>query len=166
MINLFDECYLAGMSNMRFISDNTYHIEQSKLYQDLGESVKTVEFVRVIGDKLLLIEAKATFPNPANGEESFGTQINDICDKFLHSLHLYSSVKVGVNDEAFEEGFAPPEKISLVFILVIKSHELKWCKPIQRKLALNLPIALKNIWKPEIYVINHDEAIKRNYAVA
>ena len=166
MNNIFDERYLEDMSNMRFISDNTYHIEQSKLYQGLEGNVKTVEFIRVKGDKLLLVEAKTTFPNPANSEESFSTQIDEICDKFIHSLQLYSSVKVGVNDEVFEEGFVPPEKISLIFILVIKSCESKWCRRVKNTIKNNLPKYINRIWKPVIYVINHEIAVKRELVVA
>jgi len=148
-------------SGMDFISTNTYHIEQSRLYASLGEDVRSVEFIRAKDDALLFVEAKTTFSNPENSEENFQTQINDICDKFIHSLNLYSSIKVGVNEETFDIGFAPPEKISLIFVLVIKTHEKRWCRPIQQKLVSTLLSYLKRIWKPEIYVLNHEAATNK-----
>ena len=118
MVNLFDECYLVDMSNIRFISDNTFHIEESDLYKHVGKRVRSVEFIRVDDDKLLFIEARTTFANPANSEDSFQTQINEVCDKFVHSINLYSSVRAGVNDVIFSDDFIPPKQTSIVFVIV------------------------------------------------
>ena len=156
---------------MDFIADNSFHIEKSSIYKKLlSQGIRSVEFVRVKDDELLFVEAKTTFPNPNNpsveNRKKFQSEINEICDKFIHSLNLFSSVKVGVAENAFPIGFVLPEKVSLKFILVIKDHELKWCRKI--KIALNdkLPSYLNKIWKPNIRVINHDGARKDNLTVS
>jgi hypothetical protein len=130
-------------SGMDFIADNTFHIEKSQLYTSLGEGIRSVEFVRIKNNKLLFVEAKTTFPDPEKSENNFQTQINDICEKFIHSLSLYSSIKVGINEEIFANDFMPPKKSFLIFILVIKKHEIKWCKPIKQELTRTLPPCLK-----------------------
>jgi len=164
MINLIRE------SGMDFIAENTFRIEESTTYTNIGEGIKSVEFIRAKGDKLLFVEAKTTFPNPDNPSAEnyirFQEEITDICDKFIHSLNLYASVKIGVNEEAFANDFVPPEMISLVLILVVKNHEPSWCRKIQPKLISALPSYLKKIWKPEVLVMNHETAIKQNLTTA
>jgi len=152
-------------SGMDFVANNTFHIEKSQLYTNLGEGVHSVEFIRAKDNTLLFVEAKTTFPNPEKSEENFQTQINDICDKFIHSLSLYSSVEVGVNEKMFANDFVLSEKVFLIFILVIKNHEIKWCRPIKQKITLTLPSYLKKIWKPEVYVLNHEAASKRKLVI-
>jgi len=157
-------------SDMKFISENAFHIEKSGLYTNLGGGIRSVEFIRTKDEKLLFVEAKTTFPNPDNPSvenyEKFQAEINDICDKFVHSLNIYSSIKVGINEEPFADGFVSTEKVYLVFILVIKNHKPEWCKKIKPKFIAALPTYLKKIWKPEVYVINHENAIKRNLAIS
>ena len=140
-------------------------IDKSEIYKKLKvDKIKSVEFIRIKDNELLFVEAKTTFPNPNKSEENFKSEIEDICDKFIHSLNLFSSVKVGVTEELFPRDFIMPEKSSLVFVLVIKNHQLGWCNEIYRKLIDSLPSYLKKIWRPEVYVINHETAIKRNLA--
>jgi hypothetical protein len=157
-------------SDMKFISDNTFHIEKSGLYTKLGDGIRSVEFIRVKDEKLLFVEAKTTFPNPENPSlenyEKFQSEINDICDKFIHSLNLYSSIKVGVNEENFADSFVSTEKVFLIFILVVKNHKPEWCRKIEPKIIAALPQYLKKIWEPKVYVINHETAIKRNLTIA
>ena len=157
-------------SGMDFAADNAFHIEESPLYKSAGDRVRTVEFIRIIGNRLLFIEAKTTFANPDNPAGGnfirFESEIDQICEKFIHSLNMYSSVKVGVADNPFPERFMPPEKISIVFVLVIKNHEIEWCKPIYAKLVETLPLYLKKIWKPHVIVMNHEIAMKWNLVVS
>ena len=164
MVNL-----IKDQSGMDFIADNTFYIEASKVYANVGGGIKSVEFIRAKENKLLFVEAKTSFPNPDNPSlgnyTKFQEEINDICDKFIHSLNLYSSLKIGVNKEVFAYDFAPPEAISLVFILVIKNHEPSWCRKIKPKFISALPSYFKQIWKPEVYVINHKSAIQQNLSI-
>ena len=156
-------------SNMNFIAENIFHIEKSKLYENIGEGIRSVEFVRVKDDKLLFVEAKTTFPNPDNpsveNPAKFELEIEGISEKFIHSLNLFSSIKVGVAENAFPSDFVLPKKVSLVFLLVITKHKIEWCKKIERALTAALPSYLKLIWKPEVYVVNQEIAAKRNLIV-
>ena len=95
----------------------------------------------------------------------FQEEINNICDKFIHSLNLFASIKIGVNEEIFANDFALPETLSLVFMLVIKNHESSWCRHIKSKLISTLSSYYKKIWKPEVHVLNHETAIKQNLTV-
>ena len=156
-------------SDMDFISDNAFHIEKSTLYANIGEGVKTVELVRAKDDRLLFIEAKTTFPNPNNPDsdssERFIAEIRDILDKFVHSLNMFSAVEIGVLQDDEQESMILTKNVSLVFILVVKNHEFEWCKPIERELIAFLPRYFKRIWKPNVLVINHEEAINLELAI-
>lgn len=136
-------------SEMDFISDDSFHIEKSTLYTDLGKGIKSVEFIRVMDDNLLLLEARKSFPNPNNPSTEnlakYQSEINEICDKFIHSLNLLSSVEVGVADYVYTDDFVLPERVSLILVLVVKNHEFKQCKPIREKIIETLPSYLKSI---------------------
>jgi hypothetical protein len=154
--------YIIEESGMRFITDNAFHIEKSALYTRVGEGVKSVEFIRIKNTNLMFMEAKTTLPNPENSSspEKYNEEIADICDKFIHSLNLYSSVKTGVAEEELPDVFNAQDKIQLVFVLVIRNHKIEWCRQIQMELLQKLPSYLKKIWKPKVYVINCNTAIK------
>ena len=151
-------------SGMNFVATNAFHIEESDLYKSLSEGIRSVEFLRVKNEKLLFIEAKKSFPNPNNPDASniknFQLELDEVCEKFIHSLNLFSSIKLGVSDNIFENNFILPEKVTLEFVLVIKNHELKWCKQVHSKLMTNMPKYIIKIWKPNVYVINYENAKK------
>jgi hypothetical protein len=170
MVNLFDERHTENMSNMRFISDNSFHIEESPLYMSLkAKGIRSIEFVRNIGSELLFVEAKTSFVNPNNPDvdnyAKFLNEIEEICEKFVHSLNIYSSIMVGISEKALPEDFNPPLSTSLVFVLVIRNHQLEWCKPVYAKIIATLPRHIKDIWKPEVRVINHEKAISMKYTI-
>ena len=50
-------------SGMEFVSDNAFYIEKSDLYTKLGDGVRSVEFIRIKGDKLLFVEAVRIRPS-------------------------------------------------------------------------------------------------------
>ena len=166
-------------SGMRFVVDNAYPIEDSQVCQTLSTSgIRSVELIRCKSDKLLFVEAKSSFPNPGNiktnpdkknktGSELFKERVDEICDKFTHSLNLYSAIDVGVIEEILPEEFNPPERVSLVFVLVINDFEQSWCPPIEKaiKSQLNDSFCMANIWKPTVYVINHETARRRKIIV-
>jgi hypothetical protein len=56
--------------------------------------------------------------------------------------------------------------MSLLFVLVVKDHNRKGCKMIETKIKKLLPSYLKAIWKPEIYVVNHQRAITLNLVIS
>jgi hypothetical protein len=62
--------------------------------------------------------------------------------------------------------FTEPGKVLLAFVLVVRNHKQEWCRPIKRTIEQALPVYLKKIWQPGIYVINHETAIKHGIAAA
>ena len=66
-----------------------------------------------------------------------------------------------ISDNAFRI-----EKTSLVFTLVLKNPDLGGCRRVKAKINLSLPPYLKEIWKPTVFVINHQTAIKQNLAIS
>jgi hypothetical protein len=153
-------------SGMTFAADadDTFHTEKSPLYTRINGGVRSVEFVRIMNDRLMFVEAKTSFANPNNPDESnyskFRAAVDEICEKFIHSLNMYSSVEVGVSGDSFPVTFSSPETVSLVFVLVVRDHEDEWCIPIKEKLIKALPAYFKKIWRPNVYVINHETAKK------
>ncbi len=155
-------------SGMDFIADNAFHIEKSNVCTKLKYNLKTVEFVRAKDDKLLFVEAKSSFPNPDNPASSvkFQSEINDICDKFIHSLNLYASMAIGVNEQ-LPVDFKPAPKVSLMFVLIFNNFEQKWCIPIKKALTNQLlkSKCIAKIWQPAVFVVNHETATKQNLIV-
>jgi len=156
-------------SGMDFISKNAFRIEESQLYRELGEEIKSIELVRIKKGALIFLEARSSFPDPKSSTpdnlERFNSQSEDVCDKFIHSLNLFSSIKVNVSSCDFPEDFILPDKVTLVLILVVRNHDNKGCREIKTKLIELFPTYFKEIWKPTVYVINHMTAIKRKLAV-
>jgi hypothetical protein len=157
-------------SGMRFIAENAFHIEKSYPYTKLkGSCVKSVEFIRIENRNLLLVEAKTTIANPNNPDvdnrKKFDLEIGEICDKFVHSLNLFSTIRIGVVNEKLPTAFTTDDQLSLVLILVVRNYEVKWCKPVQQKIHEILPKYFTKIWKPEVRVINYATAIKYGIAI-
>jgi len=155
-------------SGMVFIAENVFHIEKSDVYTKIKDSIKTVEFIRAKDDRLLFVEAKSSFPNPNNSESSvkFQSEIDDICEKFIHSLNLYSSVAIGVNEQ-LPPGFNPATNVSLNFVLIFNCFEQKWCVPIQKALTNQLckSKCIAKIWKPTVLVMNQEMASKQRLII-
>ena len=162
-------CSVITESGMDFIGDNVFHIEKTPLYASLM-GVRSVEFIRCMDDKLIFVEAKTTFTNPDNPVESnytkFLVEIDEICEKFIHSINVYSSIVVGANDEPMLECFYPPANVFIRFVLVIRTHKKEWCKPVYAKIMETLPSHFKQIWKPEVQVINHETAFQQRLTIS
>lgn len=156
-------------SGMHFIADNSFHIERSSLYTQIISNVKTVEFIRIKDNNLLFVEAKTSFSKsdmPSKGSKKrFRSELSDICEKFIHSLNLYSSVKIGISHADFPIDFIQNGKYSLKFVLVIRDFSCEWCRPIKIGITNALPAYFKKIWKPEIYVINRTQAINMQLVI-
>ena len=55
----------------KFDETNLFHIENSKIYKDLGLGIKTVEFMLNYDENsIVFLEAKKSCPSDANGYES------------------------------------------------------------------------------------------------
>jgi hypothetical protein len=152
-------------SGMHFFIEDAFHIEKSDIYKGLKmKGIKSVELIRICKNELMLIEAKTTFANPFNPDvsnlEKFNVEIHDICEKFIHSINILSSIKLGMFENDLPEAFNVLDKLELKLILVIKNHELKWCSPLQDTLRKIMPEYFKKIWRPTILVINHSVAVR------
>ncbi len=99
-------------------------------------------------------------PTPDHFQSNFELDAEEICTKFIHSLNLFSALKVGVVDDPCFHNFSYPDKVNLVLVLVIKNHQEGWCIPVQKKLNAILPDYIKRIWKPKVFVMNREIATK------
>jgi hypothetical protein len=150
-------------SDMEFIANDIFHIEKSQALIKAGQGIKSVEFVRMINDRIMFLEAKTTFPNPEGTDTNrFDEEVSDICKKFIHSATLYASIVVGVNYDELPDAFIAESKKSIWFVLVIRNHELAWCRYIQTKIRGLLPEYFQKIWDPQVFVINKKSAMKYN----
>jgi hypothetical protein len=142
-------------SGMDFIADtdDTYHIEKSSAFAGVGRSVKTIEFIRKMGDTLWFVEAKPIFPDEEDKGKR-GEWIRAICDKFLHSLNLYCAIKLEIVIDTLPDTFTGNK---VLFVLVIKEQSLDRCGKIQEVIKTKLLPYLR-IWKTNILVINHATA--------
>ena len=152
-------------SGMDFVADNTFRIEHSPLYKNMSDGIRSVEFVRAKGDSLIFVEARTAFPRPDDDPNAaergrFETVVNEICEKFVHSLNLFSTVKVGVAEAELPSDFTLPNRVTLMFVLVIRTHEQEWCRSIETAIVKVLPTYLHKIWKPTVRVLNYNTAVK------
>ena len=61
----------SEMNFGKFNETDLFHIENSKIYKDLGSGIKTVEFVlKYDENSIVFLEAKKSCPNAANRYES------------------------------------------------------------------------------------------------
>ena len=111
-------------------------------------------------------------PNPVKGNktgsELFQEEIDDICDKFIHSLNLYAAIDVGVVESGFPPEYKPSDQVSIVFVLVINGFEKAWCNNVEIELVNKLRKSsyIQRIWKPKVHVINHESAFQRKLIIA
>jgi hypothetical protein len=98
----------SGLLFREFDDSDVFEIEKSVLYRALHEGgVKTVEFWLIYDEnKLLLVEAKSSSPNPENSE-GFELYIAETAEKFVHSISLFASAFMKVLPDAGQE---MPEK--------------------------------------------------------
>jgi hypothetical protein len=144
-------------SGMDFIEDNLFDIEN---YSKKFDGIRTVEFVRVIDNKYVFIEAKKSIAKFEN-KLDFNKNIEEITGKFIHSLYVLSSVKLGINETSFDISNFNGKKIK--FILVINAE---WAKNINNiadildNIRQKIPNYINKIFKPEILVYNKDIACR------
>ena len=59
----------SGMKFGKFKEENLFYIEESNVYKTIGTSVKTVEFIAIKDDDIILLEAKTGCPQPCKDEQ-------------------------------------------------------------------------------------------------
>ena len=155
-------------SNMNFgdfEEDKVFQIENSKLYKNVGNGIKVVEFILLSKEnELSFIEAKSSSPRPTeNSSIRFTEFINEISEKFIHSFNLYySAILRRVTDDEGAEINSRFKKldngeIKFKFILVIKGHKVEWLMPLSDALKKNLAYH-NTIWKSQVVVLNDEQA--------
>lgn len=153
----------SGMKFGPFECSHVFHIEKSKLYKNL-HNIKTVEFILENNNKLQFIEAKSSSPKPVpDNLVRFEEFIDEISQKFLHSLNLYYTGVLGrhasANDLPDPMKKINHQQVSIKFILVIKNHQDEWLLPIKDALEKKMN-SISSIWESQVAVINAKTAQK------
>lgn len=157
----------------KFDEGNLFHIENSKIYKDLGSGIKTVEFIlKWKKNEILFLEAKTTCPNSANKNESmektqkFEEYYSEITEKFIDSLQVYLAAVMGRYQDLAEIGAElrsvdSMKEIRLKFILVVKNaKDITWLAGPLAELKARL-LQVRKIWGVEVAVLN-EELAKEN----
>lgn len=152
-----------------FDEKNLFHIEESRIYKDLGTGIKTVEFIlKYSENSIVFLEAKTRCPNTANRDESeekedkFEEYYSSVTEKFVDSLQIYLASVLHRYQDTSEVGEAllmedGMKEIRLKFVLVVKNAEISWLAgPLAELKARLLP--LRKIWNIEVAVLNEELA--------
>lgn len=163
----------SEMNFGEFDEENLFHIEDSKIYKDLGTGIKTVEFIlKYDRNSILFLEAKKTCPNAANRYESeekqqkFEEYYSSITEKFIASLQIYLAAIMEKYPDTSEVGAElravdSMKEIRLKFILVVKNAEdIAWLAGPLAELKARL-LQVRKIWGVEVTVLN--EELAREY---
>lgn len=160
----------SDMKFGKFDEANLFHIEDSKIYKDLGSGVKTVEFIlRHNENSIVFLEAKKSCPNAENRYESeektkkFEEYYSSIVDKFVASLQIYLASILNIYSDISEIGenlrnVTDISGLKLKFILVIKhTKDITWLAGPMAELKARL-LSLRRIWGVEVVVLNEELA--------
>lgn len=160
----------SEMNFGKFDETDLFHIEDSKIYKDLGSGIKTVEFIlKYDENSIVFLEAKKSCPNAVNRYESeekeqkFEEYYLSITEKFIASLQIYlatildkfqNTEEVGSNLKTVNK----MREIQLKFILVVKNAEdITWLAGPAAELKARL-LQIRKIWNVEIAVLNEELA--------
>lgn len=157
----------------KFDEEDLFHIEDSRIYKDLGSEIKTVEFIlKYDKNSILFLEAKKSCPNGANRYESeekeqkFEEYYFSITEKFTASLQIYLAAIMEKYPDTSEVGVKlrsvdNMKEIQLKFILVVKNAEdITWLAGPLAELKARL-LQIRKIWGVEVAVLN--EELAREY---
>lgn len=161
----------SGVTFGPFAEEKLFHIEKSAIYQQLGEGIKSVEFVLCRKKNILIfLEAKTTCPNAATRDRSAEAKARyeafyaDVAQKIEDSVKLTLAALLGrfadVNDIGDFIHNCDLSSTKLKFILVIttpKATEL-WLPGPKAELERRL-LSLRKIWKLDVVVLNQQMAI-------
>lgn len=163
----------SEMNFGKFNEEDLFHIENSKIYKDLGSGIKTVEFILKYNENsIVFLEAKKSCPNAANRDESeekerkFEEYYSSITEKFMASLQIYLAVIMDKYQDTSEVGadlrsVKSMKEIQLKFILVIKNAEdITWLAGPLAELKARL-LQVRKIWGVEVAVLNEKIAKER-----
>lgn len=152
-----------------FEEDSLFQIEDSEIYKELGDGIRTVEFIlRYTKDSIIFLEAKKSCPNSSNRYESeekrekFEEYFSSITKKFIDSLQIYLTVILNKYENMSEVGrnlqnVHSIKDVQLKFVLVVKTADITWLAgPLEELKARLLPI--RKIWGIDVAVLNEELA--------
>ena len=157
-------------SNMSFSFEDAdaFHIEEQELYKKII-GAKTCECIVLFNEKVMLIEAKSSFPQPQkNGDDNsdFKNFAESIACKFSDSLVYYTATylkrhlpdTLPVNLQAI-----PLSKHDYEFCLIIFGHKKDWLPPVldQMKKSMKKMLKLWGIKDSSVKVINEHMALSK-----
>lgn len=150
-----------------FADDSFYHIEKSPLHSQV-KGYATCECIVMLQDKVTLLEAKSSTPNPRN-EEDFDNFICDIVAKFRDTMSFYHAVMLRYDEENMgaEIKSVNLKDANYQFLLIVHGHKEEWLPPVMDELKSKLRHILK-IWRvkdTDVKVINDTIAKKLNIIV-
>ena len=152
-----------------------FQIECSDIYRQLGEGIKTVEFIYLTKEEnVLFVEAKNSCPNVANKDDNENKQkkyeeyFADVTDKFIDSLNMFATTVLGrnghsndVGDRILQENTYAEKGIK--FVLVVAGAEESWLGGPKAELELRL-LRYRKIWKADVVVLNKRMAVELGLA--
>ncbi|MEA5003852.1 MAG: hypothetical protein VB081_10170, partial [Christensenella sp.] len=125
----------SGLIFGEYEESHLFYVEKSSIYNKLGNGICTIEFVLYNKhDKVLMIEAKSSSPKPSN-QEDFDSFIDEIYNKFAHSVELYFSLvlnRIDDNKGEMPDVFKSTDYsiVEIKLLLVINGHKQEWLSPI------------------------------------
>lgn len=155
----------------KFDERNLFHIEESQIFKELGEGIKSVEFIlRYNKDRVVLLEAKESCPNIANRIESVEREIkfeeyySSITEKFIDSFEIYIASLMDKYSNTSDIGeelqkVRSLRTIRITCVLVIRSAREEWLAGPMEELRARL-FNYRKIWGIEVIVLNEDMAKK------
>ena len=163
----------SEMNFGKFDEADLFHIENSKIYKELGSGIKKVEFIlKYDEDSIIFLEAKKSCPNIENRYESeekeqkFEEYYSDITGKFMDSLQIYLAALLDKYEETSEVGtellkMKNLRNVRLKFVLVVKNaKDIAWLTGPMAELRARL-LQFRKIWGIEVVVFN--EELARQY---
>ncbi len=158
----------------KFEDTDLFHIEDSKIYKELGAGIRTVEFILKHNENsILFLEAKKSCPNPANRYESkekaqkFEEYYSSITEKFIDSLQIYLAALLEKYEDTSDLGtnlknMKSMQDIQLKFILVVKNAaDISWLAGPLAELQDRM-FKMRKIWHVKIAVLNEELAVEYN----
>jgi hypothetical protein len=158
--------------------ENVFLIERSEFVKH-RQGLSSVECVCLKGKRLLLIEAKSSFPRAENNE-AYSANINEIAEKFIHSFEVFLSHIAKVNlliPEAPDKSskwlanYDFSKRKPIVFVLIVNCTKINkndmptMIGAIQDRLSRRLKWH-KGVWNTDFIALDHESAIERELIVS
>lgn len=167
----------SGMRFGEYESSELFHIEKSKILLDIGEGIKTVEFIiKKNENEIWFVEAKESVLNPANKDETEKKRIKfqefctNVPQKYRDSLQVYLASILHCYHDISEIGDSLQivndfHNYKLKFIFVVKNAKIEWLAGPREILKKQLH-DLRKIWDIDVVVLNQELAEKCNLICA